>query len=326
MTVFAGAYCMHASARVPAGLIRDLPAALRELDDDAGTYSRYETTSFVLESWDSGAFSEPAWFEDENGVCKLAGDPLLEGESLSRTKQVTRLRRALGDGQFELLATSRGSFAFVNYEAAPHKLILTTDHVGLRSIYYAVQEGVLVFATALRILENLSWLRRSLSSQGMVELSAFSFPLADRTPYTEICILRECEIVSLEEGVISQEHYYDWSETCTSNFDLEKSPSPAHLYGIFEEAVSIRAGGDRDVYSFLSGGMDSRAIAAMLLKGDRRIEALNFSYTDSQDYYYARQFAAEVSPHLILHCREGGGRLSQLFISCGCSQDRTGKG
>lgn len=307
MTIFAGAYCINNTDSLPAALVRDLLAALRTKDDGFGTHSRYETTSFVLESWDSGAFREPAWHEDVNGVCKLAGDPLLEGETLSRAKQVTLLVQALRGGQFELLATSRGSFALVDYEAGRHKLILTTDHVGLRPIYYAVQDGVLVFATALRILESLQWLQRSLSPQGMTELSAFSFPLADRTPYAEISVLRECEIVLFEEGRIAHERYYDWAESSSSNDGpAAASASPAQLFGLFEEAVSMRVGGDRSVYSFLSGGMDSRSIVATLLNGSRHIEALNFSANASQDQYYAQQFAAEVGARLTLHCLVGG--------------------
>lgn len=316
MTIFAGAYCIDATALMPTVLVHGLSVALRAVDDGVGAYSRYETTSFALESWDSGAFGESAWTVDANGVCKLAGDPLLEGEPLSRARQVTRLGQALRSREFELLAKSRGSFALAHYEADTHKLILTTDHVGLRPIYYAVQDGVLVFATALRILENLPWLRRSLSTQGMAELSAFSFPLAERTPYAEISILRECEIISVEKGRISHGRYYDWAESASLNVDPVKWPSPAQLYELFEEAVSIRAGSDRGVYSFLSGGMDSRAIVATLLKGDRRIDALNFSYSDSQDYYYAKQFAAEVSPRLKLHCMEGGGDyLNYSFLA-----------
>lgn len=307
MTVFAGAYCINNADSLPSVLVRDIPAVLRTADDGCGTHSRYETTSFVLESWDSGAFRESAWHEDVKGVCKLAGDPLLQGETLSRAKQVTLLVRSLRRSEFELLATSRGTFALVDYDAGRHRLILTTDHVGLRPIYYAVQDGVLVFATALRILESLQWLRRSLSPQGMAELSAFSFPLADRTPYAEISVLRECEIVLVEEGRISHERYYDWAEPSPSNDGAAGvSASPAELFRLFEEAVLMRVGGDRSVYSFLSGGMDSRSIVAMLLDDSRHIEALNFSANESQDQYYAQQFAAEVGARLTLHCLAGG--------------------
>jgi hypothetical protein len=314
MTVFAGAYCLDASTKIPAALASALRASLRTQEDGRGERSRYELPAFVLESWDSGAFGAASWRANSNGVSKLAGDTLLDdGESLLRTEQAARLELNLRACKFEVLAKSRGSFALVDYAAGSHKLILTTDHVGLRPIYYAVQDGVLIFATALRILESLPWLRRSLSQLGMAELSAFSFPLAERTPYTEISILRECEILVFDGGKKSQTHYYDWAEDTNSR--PAATPSPAYLYGLFEDAVSMRAGSDRSVYSFLSGGMDSRSIVATLLKNDRRIQALNFSASASKDQYYAQQLAAEVGPSLELHCLAGGNFPNFSFLA-----------
>lgn len=316
MTVFAGAYCFNLATAVPADLVRSLKVGLRTIDDNRGTRSRYETNSFVLETWDSGAFGEPALQVDADGVSKVAGDPILDVEPRTRLTQLMLLRQAVGDEQLDLLANSRGSFAFVDYKAGSHRLVLTTDVIGLRPIYYAVQDGVVVFSTALRVLENIPWLRRSLSSQGMAELCAFSFPLADRTPYAEINVLRECELISVADGRMSHRTYFDWSEASPLSDETAINSLSAQLHQLFADAVSMRAAGDISVYSFLSGGMDSRAIVAMLLNNNLRIEALNFSYIASQDHYYAQQFAADVGSPLTLHCMEGGGDyLNYSFLA-----------
>ncbi|MDM4764893.1 asparagine synthase-related protein [Pelomonas sp. SE-A7] len=308
MTVFAGAYCLDAAARIPAALADDLRRNLRSRDDERGERQRYEAPGFCLESWDSGAFAERSWSEGPQGVLKLAGDPLLQDAPPSRAEQTARLGQALRQGNLELLAGCRGSFALVDYEPGKHALTLATDHIGLRSLYYAVQDGVLVFATAQRILENLGWLRRSLSPLGMAELSAFAFPLAERTPYREISILRECEVLSARSGKTRLQRYYDWSQA-------EPPPSTTELYQLFQQAVSLRAGQDRNVYSFLSGGMDSRSIVATLLEGDRHIEALNFSASASQDQIFAQQLAATIGPRLSLHCLAGGNFPNFSFLA-----------
>ncbi|MFH7044201.1 asparagine synthase-related protein [Paucibacter sp. JuS9] len=313
MTIFAGAYCLNAKQQVPTALTRELHAALRTTDDKRGHRCRYEALAFVLESWDSGAFEESTWLCNTDGVTKVTGDPLLSGKPASRSRQAARLGQALRSGHFDLLAGSRGSFAAVDYEAAEHRLTLSTDHVGLRPVYYAVQDGILVFATAMRMLESLPWLRRSLSPLGMAEVSAFSFPLAGRTPYAEVTTLRECEVLVATTGRVSSTAYYDWAEAAHAS--PAAIPTAPQLYQLFEEAVTLRAGADRSVYSFLSGGMDSRAIVATLLKGERRIEALNFSATASQDQYFAQQLAAEVGPRLALHCLPGGNFPNFSFLA-----------
>jgi len=70
--------------------------------------------------------------------------------------------------------------------------------------------------------------------------------------------------------------------------------------------VGIRLGNDKRVYSFLSGGMDSRAIVATLIDMGRHVEALNFSSNASQDQYYAQLFAVEAGCQCHLHCLPGG--------------------
>ncbi|WP_169067302.1 asparagine synthase-related protein [Candidatus Accumulibacter phosphatis] len=81
---------------------------------------------------------------------------------------------------------------------------------------------------------------------------------------------------------------------------------PPNFIALFYEAVRIRAGDDIRSYSFLSGGMDSRAIVATLIKMGRHVESLNFSSSGSQDQYYAQQFAETTTSQCRLNYYSGG--------------------
>ncbi|NMQ28851.1 hypothetical protein E4Q23_14445 [Candidatus Accumulibacter phosphatis] len=74
------------------------------------------------------------------------------------------------------LAKCRGSFSLAHYSAKDDRLYLATDAVGLRSVYYTIQGGFLIFSTALRILEDLPEVRKNLSFLGMAELGVFFVP------------------------------------------------------------------------------------------------------------------------------------------------------
>lgn len=306
MTIFAGAMSLQSGA-VPSSLKASLRLNLRSVPDDSGAWHEHNQDPFFLLKWDSGAFAEPAWHETPDGsVCALAGDPLLidGGCRLSRGQQLRRLAplsAPMSDTEF---AQCRGSFALVRYLANEKSLCLATDAIGLRSIYYVVQDGTLVFSTALRVLEATPEIRKQLSVLGMAELSVFSFPLAERTPYDGLNVLRECQILSASGSGVALRNYYDWT------FPKAASGNPAEaaaqLYASFQEAVRIRAGEDKRVYNFLSGGMDSRAIVATLIDMGRRVEALNFSSNASQDQRYAGLFAVEAGSRCHLHFFPGG--------------------
>lgn len=306
MTIFAGALSLNSRA-VPASLKASLRLNLRSVKDDSGKWCEHNHDPFFLLKWDSGAFAEPAWHETPDGsVCALAGDPLLidGGCKLSREQQLCRLAplsAPMSDTEF---AQCRGSFALVRYLANEKSLCLATDAVGLRSIYYVVQDALLVFATALRVLEAIPEIHKQLSVLGMAELSTFSFPLAERTPYDGINVLRECQLLSASSSGVDLRNYYDWTfpEASSSN----AAEAAAQLYASFQEAVRIRAGEDKRVYSFLSGGMDSRAIVATLIGMGRQVDALNFSSDASQDQRYAELFAVEAGSRCRLHFLPGG--------------------
>ena len=302
MTLIAGAYCIDSRNSVPTVLKKSIRGNICRSNDERGRYDEFETSNFYVVKWDSGAFNEPAWQATIDSVRLLAGDPLFI-DSLHRLPREVQLSRIVGsDGTIDRpsLNRCRGNFSVVSYSSTGHRLCMATDMVGLRTIYYLIHDGVFVFSSTLRGIEGLSWLTRRLSPQGMLETCAFGFPLAKRTPYDGVSVLRECELLTVSDGAISSEPYYDW----TSKSECQDTPATAarEIFHEFQEAVRIRLGNDQSVYAFLSGGMDSRAIVSSLAMTGIKVHALNFSPDHSQDQDFAQKFAAATGPRCELHC------------------------
>lgn len=316
MTIFAGVFSLGSRLEVPrtlrGSILRHLFGSIK---DHGKRYIHDAASNFFLAKWDSGAFSEPAWRETPGGsVCAIAGDPLLieSGHRLSRDQQMEKISPVDYQVRAEVLEKCRGSFALVHYFAKENRLFLATDAVGLRSIYYVIQDGFLIFSTTLRALESLPEVKKNLSLLGMAELSAFSFPLAERTPYDGIDVLRESQILSTSGSNVKLWNYYDWSKPESRPDNPEAAAT--ELYNKFYEAVRIRVGDDKNVYSFLSGGMDSRAIVATLITMGRYVESMNFSSNASQDQYYAQLFAREAGRQCRLHCLPWGGNFPNFSL------------
>jgi hypothetical protein len=331
MTLFAGVFNVGAPREVPLGLRDDLSRHLcrAPLCDAAGlalgSRQTHHSDGFFMTQWDSGAFGEAAWRETPDGsVSTLAGDPLLtnQGMRLSRGQQLAQLA-PLGQGLAGAqMARCRGTFAVAHFDAPSQSLQLATDALGLRPVFYVIQDGWLIFSSALRVLESAQDVKKTLSPLGMAELSAFTYPLADRTPYEGIKLLREGEVLSASRAGVSLESCMDWL-----NLPAPASTpvaAAAQIYAVFDEAVCLRAGTDQTVYSFLSGGMDSRAIVANLLSSGREVVAMNFSGEASQDLNYAQQFAAGAGPGCHLYCLPGGyfPNFSQLALAAKTSLEQ----
>ena len=313
MTLFAGVFNRSAQREVPPAWVDDLTRHLCRsglsdaLGQPLGTRQIHRAEGFFMTHWDSGAFGEAAWRETPDGsVSTLVGDPLLaENEvRLARAQQLAQLApvgQLLGGAQ---LARCRGTFACLHFDAPSHTLQLATDALGLRPVYYVEQDGWLIFSSTLRVLEAMQGVNKTLSQLGMAELSAFTYPLGDRTPFEGIKRLREGELLSASRSDVSLENTVDW---LTPGASAETpAAAAAHIYAVFDAAVCLRAGADQTVYSFLSGGMDSRAIVANLLSSGREVVAMNFSAPSSQDEHYAQQFAAAAGPGCHLHSLPGG--------------------
>lgn len=303
MTVIAGAYCIDPDGEVPKTLRDGFRTNLRTVKDGLGHWSTFDRKRVFLIKWDSGAFNEAAWAVSvDESLSTLIGDPLLtsSGERLTRDRQLIQLVGSDGKLRADELAQTRGAFSIARFDAKSQTLSLATDMLGLRPVYYTLQSGVFIFASALRVLESMIGVQKKLSMTGMVELNVFAFPLAERTPYEGICVLRECETLTVTEAGTELSVYYDWAAV-TSTPDQAATSAEA-LFAEFQEAIRIRGEGDRKTYAFLSGGMDSRAIVGCLLMGGLRVEALNFSPDASQDQAYARSFAEAAGLQCQLHC------------------------
>ena len=333
MTLFAGVFNVGAPREVPLGLMEDLTRHLcrAPLCDAAGlalgSRQTHHSAGFYMTHWDSGAFGEAAWREAPDGsVSTLVGDPLLTEHNtrLSRSQQLDQLAPLGQQLEVAQLARCRGTFAYLHFDAPSHRLQLATDALGLRPVYYVLQDDWLFFASALRVLEAARDVQKTLSPLGMAELSAFTYPLAERTPYAGIKRLREGELLGASRAGVSLESTIDWLNPGKSA-DTPQAAA-AQIYATFDEAVCARAGNDQTVYSFLSGGMDSRAIVANLLSSGREVVAMNFSGEASQDLHYAQQFADVAGPGCHLHCLPGGHfpNFSLLALAAKTSLEQAG--
>lgn len=298
MSILAGAFWRHTDQPIDDAICRALHGAISRHPGDE--IHSYRDARAYLALVDVGAYGAPAFRRDPSGsVSILAGEPLLrldeDDATHERTHDLERLHESWDRGDWDVLRHADGTFCAAHYHPASTTLTLIADKLGVRVLYYWIGERCVVFASALRILEQVTQVPKHLNLRAVTELAALGMPLGDRTPYEEIALLHAAEVVRITPAAVSRARYWRWDDVAPS-----RQPETALLrmaHDRFRQGVARRAGSDTAVVAFLSGGLDSRVITAALRMQGVDVRTFNFARPGTQDAVFARQFAAAIGAH-----------------------------
>ncbi len=190
----------------------------------------------------------------------------------------------------------RGMFAFAIWNRRQRKLFCARDRLGIKPFYYAVSEGRLIFASEIKALLELPDVPRRINRRGLAEFFAMGFLSGRETLFEGIYKLLPGHWLSCENGEIRTRRYWR----------LRFSPVPRtssleecldEFQHLFKESVRLRLMSDVPLGAFLSGGLDSSAVVAVMseLTGRQRIKTFSVGYAESK--YDESSYASQVAQH-----------------------------
>lgn len=282
MTVIAGAISRNGK-KLPEWLHKALVSNLSRHTGDVAEY--FGGDHWLLAKVDVGALRSKGSFNVSDGpVFVMAGEPLLSGAAgnhQSRETECHALYADLCSGQHGTLRASTGTFCGAHYSPQEHRLTLVTDKLGLRPIYYLVMPEFAAFTSALRVFETAGLGVSRINLHGLYETCAFGFPLGDRTCYEVIRTIGPAELIHITTDSETHSRYFQW-DLLEDTSDDEQALI-RRLIAKFDDSIRRRLRGDKVVHSFLSGGLDSRAIVAALRKNGVAVYTFNFAPASTQD-------------------------------------------
>jgi asparagine synthetase B (glutamine-hydrolysing) len=294
MTLIAGILARHdgpladsACASLRQAISRNPAEDIREFRDRGSYFAKV----------DIGAFREPGVFRDANGALSLlAGEPLVSSRNSSarenRLEDLIAIHAQCLKNDSNILREAKGTFSVVHYQPLTGTLTLIADKLGIRPLYFWMDDNLIAFASALRILEELPLGPKKMDLRAVTEVVAFGYPLADRTPYAGISLLKAAEIVTVTKTDVSRSCYWRWDEIKAEN--QSEAERLATVHSSFQSAIKRRNGNDQATAAYLSGGLDSRCIVAALCDHGVRVRTVNFARPGTQDYYFGNDFAEKI--------------------------------
>lgn len=224
---------------------------------------------------------------------------LLEGRgyrfrTASDTEVIIRVYEEFGPAGVERL---RGMFAFALWDAPRRCLLMARDQVGIKPLYYYQDSQRLVFASEIRSLFLDPHIPRRLSLPALDRFLSFSYVPGEETIFEGIRRLPPGHLMLCQDAQVAIRRY--WRLSLTPEMDRDCDHYTAELQELLEQAVERHMIADVPVGVFLSGGLDSTTIVAILAKMKRR-DAPTFSVgfdADGAGYLNELEDARRVASH-----------------------------
>jgi asparagine synthase (glutamine-hydrolysing) len=186
-----------------------------------------------------------------------------------------------------------GMFAFAVYDRQTNELYLCRDRAGVKPLYYTFVNGSIFFASELKALLAFG-VSQQVDTDAMSLYFRFGFVPQELSILKEVSKLQAgCYLIATLSGI--KKHVY-WSPSYTLSSEKREDQYIEELEELLVSAFRYRMVADVPVGVFLSGGIDSSLLAAILQKHHGGIHTFTIGFKEQRfdESRYAREVAGQV--------------------------------
>jgi len=189
----------------------------------------------------------------------------------------------------------RGMFAFAIWDARARSLFLARDRVGKKPLLYAQVNGQLVFGSEFMALLQHPDVSRDVNYEAIHHYLSFICVPAPLTAYQAIRKLQPGHSLLWKNGEIKLERY--WQLDFSHKISISEEEAGERVVDLLREAVRVRLMSEVPLGAFLSGGIDSSAIVALMAQeSSEKVKtfSIGFEEQDFSELHHARRVAEHV--------------------------------
>ena len=180
----------------------------------------------------------------------------------------------------------RGQFAFVVYDSLEESFFLARDRVGIKPLYFSLNEKNLIFSSEIKAIENSGLVPFTPDLDSYVAYLRHLCIPSNKTGNKNISKVEPGHFLKVSnDGVITKTQYWD-PFSIEVNHDINEKEAIRKVEELLIDSVEYRKVSDVEVGLFLSGGLDSSLIGK-LMSNDKSsaIKSFNIDYEDHFDGY-----------------------------------------
>lgn len=229
---------------------------------------------------------QPIFSEDGNLVVILNGEiynykelkeELIEKRHKFKTESDTEVLVHLYEEEKEaMLRKLRGMFTFCIYDKENKVAFIARDFFGIKPLYFLKNNDSFFFASEIKSLLELPDYKSEINDEAVYRYLSFQYAPTKETFFKDIFRLLPAHFlkINVQSGEVVEKNYWNFF------FDHQNIPEDTaikKLSGILEDSVSHHMISDVPVGAFLSGGIDSSAIVALMKKSFKNEQISTFS-------------------------------------------------
>lgn len=217
--------------------------------------------------------------------------------SRSDTETVLHLYEEQGPA---CLSQLRGMFALAIWEAREGRLFLARDRLGKKPLYYWTDGERLVFGSEIKAVLAYPGVARAVNRGVLPHYLTYGYVPSPDTIFENVCAVRPAHYLLAENGHIVERPFWDAPMPADDSDGLagREADWAERLIEKMREAVRLRLISDVPLGAFLSGGLDSSAVVALMAEaGDRPVKTFAIGFSDEPSFD-ERPFARRVAAHL----------------------------
>ncbi|MDA8092636.1 MAG: amidotransferase 1, exosortase A system-associated [Betaproteobacteria bacterium] len=189
----------------------------------------------------------------------------------------------------------RGMFAFAVWDAPAQTLFLARDRLGIKPLYYAyLADGTFLFGSELKALCAHPAFSRTLDARAVEDYFAYGYVPEPRTIFAQAQKLSPGYTLTVRRGMRRRAPMRYWDIPFSPISHASEEDLKAELIARLREAVEIRMVAEVPLGAFLSGGVDSSAVVAMMAGlSEKPVETCSIAFNDPafDESAYARDVA-----------------------------------
>ena len=324
MCGIAGLWNIESKRPIDHGLLNRMVAALHHRGpDDRGTYVEGElgVGHTRLSIVDLSGGHQPMCNEDGslwvvfNGEIynhvELRAELIQKGHTFKTHSDTEVILHLYEERKEDCVTAFNGQFAFALWDGRRRELFLARDRMGVRPLFYTMHDGRFLFASEIKALFEDSSLPRELDPFAIDQIFTFWFPLPPRTGFLGVSELPPGSTMTISEGGVRVRRY--WSMTFPDAAEAVREEPRAdrwyadRLMALLDDAAAIRLRADVPVGAYLSGGLDSSVITALIQRqiGDRlKTFSIGFEAPDFDETAFQTSMVAHLNTdHHPFFCR-----------------------
>lgn len=235
------------------------------------------------------------------------------------TEAIIHLYESFGHDFPNLL---NGMFAIAIYDERMKKLVLVRDRVGVKPLHVAEHDGIVYFSSEMKSILEVCPQVRTVSEKAILDYLVYGYVIAPNSIYSGIKKLMPATISTYSADRTRTSSRY-WEPRCMPDFSRPAKSFEQELLSTLKNAVKIRMISDVPLGAYLSGGIDSSAVVALMSKiSSSRVKTFSVGFDEEEfsELRYSSQIAeifdcehhpfnvrsreAELIPKLVWHLDE----------------------